>query len=99
MRILMVRTQRGSPNGTDVFNYLGGIEYDLPDSLGVAFCEMGVARLADLPPVETPKAEFRPEMPASVAGKVALAPEPPAASKRYSRATTGHPKAKRRASK
>lgn len=43
LKIKMVKTEKGSPNGLDVYTYDEGAEYTVPFSLGNVFLEIGVA--------------------------------------------------------
>jgi hypothetical protein len=47
MKIKMLETRLGSPNGVLVLPYTEGEEYELPDSLGRVFLTEGWARAVD----------------------------------------------------
>jgi len=69
----MLSTERGSPDGTHVYTYVSGVEYDLPPDLAAVFLRERWAVEAILPAVETPKGEVdsvdgkREDAPAEVA--------------------------------
>lgn len=43
MKVRMLRTQKGSPDGIQVFSYEAGQKYDLPDDLAGVFLREGWA--------------------------------------------------------
>ena len=45
MKICMLKTQNGSPNGIRVVTYKKDVEYDIPDSLANVFIKMKVAEI------------------------------------------------------
>ena len=75
MRVIMLRTQTGSPDGFTINTYHQGVEYDLVPDLALAFIGMGAAAEAaiaaveavtgplpsvpDLPEIPEPKGERR----------------------------------------
>lgn len=54
--IKMSRTERGSRDGLRVETFIEGVEYDIPDSLVVAFRTMGALEEDLHKPTETPEA-------------------------------------------
>ena len=63
MRIRMLQTTRGSPDGIQVFEYRAGGKYDLPESLAAVFLREGFAEEDKELVLET-KEEPRAEAPA-----------------------------------
>jgi len=59
MRLVMLRTVRGSPDGAQVLTYEADREYEVPDSLTRVFLAEGWARRADeeVAVAEPPEAE------------------------------------------
>lgn len=61
MRIGMLTTKRGSPDGVQVKTYTEGEPYDVPDDLGAVFVREGWAEPAAEPEPETKNAGAAPE--------------------------------------
>lgn len=56
MKLKMLHTSKGSPNGVTINTYHAGREYDMPESLAVAFVEqMHVAAYIKNIEIETPE--------------------------------------------
>ena len=43
MKVKMIKNQKGSPNGTIVFDYVADKEYDIPEKLANVFLKIGVS--------------------------------------------------------
>jgi hypothetical protein len=60
MKIQMVTTERGSPDGNTVLEYEAGEEYEVPEELGEVFVREGWAKPAEAPAAEKKPAARKP---------------------------------------